>query len=146
MEKYFRKLIEDYEKFLLEELGEGNLKKRMINKLEEILSGKTLKGNSLDKPFDFESIIKQNHNLGVRIRHCLKAREIETYRDLQIECYNYGIGSSWKNEKTYSNYLESFRSLGQKSAENVVSYLKSINFDFSEESAKKAFEENKSSL
>ncbi|MDP2672490.1 MAG: hypothetical protein Q8O84_01620 [Nanoarchaeota archaeon] len=189
MEKYFEKLIKDYGKVLSEELGEGNLKtklvegfkdvlnvdavnfildaykngilnkelgkgdlpNRIIERLEKILveeSEEKTENILLNKPFDYPSLFKENsRNLVVRISNCLKRQEIATYNDLRRECYSYFTDKnrgnlSWKNEKTYTSYLMHCSNLGNKSAEAIISHLSSVNFDFSEECARKSFEKS----
>lgn len=159
MEKYFENLIEDYGKILDNEFAD--LKKRMLGKLEKMLNGKNsdenLQENLLDKPLDYSSILENVKNKGflTKITNSLKtlkvAEDIKTYKDLQRECYKYFTTEcknkrSWKNEKAYSSYLQHFRNFGKKGVYVVISHLMEINFDFSEESAKKAFEKNKGSL
>ncbi len=141
MEKYFKKLIKAYEKKVLTpELGEGKLKSRLLEGLEKILKNSNKKTkDKFDKPFDYESLVEQNHNLVVRIRNCLKSQDIETYSDLARNCYDFYLSEKypWKNENTYISYLCFFRNLGRKSADVIISHLKSINFDFSKEFAEK---------
>lgn len=139
MEKYFEKLIEDYEKILDNEFVD--LKKRILGKLEGILSEKPQK-DLLDNPIDYNLLPEENL---VRIKNVLKCNEIETYKDLQRECYSYfkEHGRDWKDEKTYISYLSRLRNLGEKSINPIISHLKSINFDFSEEFAKKIAEKTK---
>lgn len=147
MEKYFEKLLGDYDKVLIEELGKGKLRKRLLSKLEGIISGNNLSGKSqenlLDKPFDYNALPKYK----TRVENVLKPA-IETYGDLQKICYiNYSAknhgGRSWQGEKEYSLVLEKYRNFGEKSVDSVISHLKQINFDFSYESAKKTFDKNK---
>lgn len=142
MEKYFGKLIEDYEQILNNEFVD--FKKRILGKLEGIINGETPQENFLDKLIDYNSMPKGR--LG-RIKNVLKLNEIETYKDLQREVYEYfsPCKRSWKDEKTYFSYLSHLRNLGDKSIDVLISHLKSINFDFSKESAKKAVEKTKSS-
>ena len=149
MKKDFGKLIKDYEKVLSEELGEGNLKKRLLSGLEHIFIKKS-KNDLLDKPFDYLALFNENsHNMGVRISNCLKSQEIETYKDLAKNCYeNYARHShrSWGDDETaYFNYLSGMiRNIGNKSADAIISHLKSINFNFSKKYAKEVFEKVRS--
>ena len=145
MEKYFEKLIEDYEQILNNEFVD--FKKRILGKLEGILNEKTQQDDLHDKPLDYNSILKEvkDKRASTRIKNVLRASDIKTYKDLQKECYEYfrNRGGSWKNEKTYISYLHHFRNMGDKSAYVITSHLQEINFDFSQESAKKALEKNK---
>lgn len=152
MEKYFGKLIEDYEQILDNEFAD--LKKKLLGNLEIILNGKTLQENLLDKPINCDSILKNVKNKGflTRITNTLKildfSENIKTYKDLQKECYEYLTTikdkneRSWKDEKAYSYYLQHFRNVGYKSVYLIISHLKSINFDFGYESAKKSYEKS----
>ncbi len=140
MEKYFEKLLGDYNQILIEELGEGKVKKRLLEGLEEIIKNSNKKTkDKFDSPFKYNSIINQNNNIMVRIRNCLKSQYIETYSDLAKNCYNFYLSGTrpWKNEKTYFHYLKHIRNLGNKSAGTIVFHLNQINFDFSEEFAEK---------
>ncbi len=149
MEKYFKKLIKAYEKKVLTpELGEGKLKSRLLEGLEKILknSNKKIK-DKFDKPFDYESLVEQNHNNVVRIKNCLTSQEIKTYSDLAKNCYEFYLSGRhpWKNGKIYSHYLQHIRNLGRKSAQIITSHLNQRNFDFSEEYAKKVAEKSECS-
>ena len=148
MEKSFEKLIEDYEQILDNEFVD--LKKRILSKLEGILNGITSQEDLLDKPLDYNSMLKnvKNDSSSTRIKNVLKASDIKTYKDLQRECYNSFINRNgdarfWKDEKSYIYYLHSFRNFGYKGIDVLISHLKSINFDFSKESAQKVAEKNK---
>lgn len=155
MEKYFEKLIEDYEKVLVEELGEGKLKTRLLNELEIILSGKSQESQDdlSNNPLDYDSLYTEtnsnqgNHNLYVRIQNALKGEGIKDTNTLTKACYKHyrNEGRSWKNEKTYNSYLNHLRNLGKKSIEVIIFHLKSKNFDFSEKYAKKTFGKIRSS-
>ncbi len=150
MEKYFGKLIEDYGQMLDNEFAD--LKKRLLGNLERILAGKS-QDDLLNKPIDRDSILKdiKNKRFLTRVTNTLTmldfAENIKTYKDLQRECYKYFTTEgknkrSWKNEKAYSSYLRHFRNFGKKGVYSVISHLMEINFDFSEESAKKAYEKS----
>ena len=138
MEKYFGKLIEDYEKVLVEELG--TLKKIILSKLEEMINEKSQE-DLLNKSIDYNALSERKN----RIKNVLNINEIRTYKDLQRGCYDYSKdkSGSWKNEKTYVSYLNSFRNSGNKSVNLIISHLKSINFDFSKESARKVAEKSR---
>ena len=150
MERYFEKAIKSYEKVLVEELGEGKLKIRLLKKLETILTKKSQgsQNDLFNNPLDYDSLLKtnpnpRNHNLYVRIHNALKGGEIENTDTLAKACYEHykKKSRSWKNEKTYVSFLQHFRNIGEKSSETLISHLKSINFDFSQESARKVAEE-----
>ena len=152
MKRYFEKAIKSYEKVLVKELGDGKLKIRLLNKLETILTKKS-RGSQNDlfnNPLDYDSLLEtnpnqRNHNLYVRIQNALKGDGIKDTNTLTKACYKHyrNKGRSWKNEKTYSFYLNHLRNLGDKSIETLISHLKSINFDFSKESARKVAEKSR---
>ena len=145
MEKDFEKLIKDYEKILSEELGEGNLKKRLLIRLENIFIEKS-KDDLLDNPFDYASLKGDSPSLVSRSSNCLKIAEIETYNDLAKNCYKYYTEHTWKewekDKNAYTHYLNSLRNLGKKGIKVIFSHLESIDFNFSKEYAKEVFEKN----
>lgn len=146
MKKYFEKLIGDYNQILIKEIGEGKLKKRLLEGLEKIIKNSNKKTkDKFDEPFDYKSIIEQNNSLGVRIFNRLKSQEIKTYSDLARNCYTFYLSERhpWKNEKTYFHYLQHIRNLGNKSADRIVFHLSQINFNFNKEYAQKASKKSK---
>ncbi|MBS3124270.1 hypothetical protein J4437_06585 [Candidatus Woesearchaeota archaeon] len=145
MEKSIEKFIKDYEKILSEELGEGNLKKRLLIRLENIFIEKS-KDDLLDNPFDYASLKGDSPSLVSRSSNCLKIAEIETYNDLAKNCYKYYTEHTWKewekDKNAYTHYLNSLRNLGKKGIKVIFSHLESIDFNFSKEYAKEVFEKN----
>lgn len=145
MEKYFGKLIKEYRNFLSGEGIQGKLQTTLVKGLENIFIQKS-ESDLLDKPFDYKNLFNENpKTLAVRISNCLRGQEIETYNDFAKNCYEYVKSKRriWKNdESAYFNYLKHVRNLGDKSAEVILSHLKSINFNFSKEYAKEVYEKN----
>ena len=150
MKKHIIEAIKNYRNFLSDEGIQGKLQTNLIKGLENIFIKKSKK-DLLDNPFDYRSLFNENsHNMAVRISNCLKGQGIETYNDLAKNCYeNYARHShrSWGNDETaYFNYLsDMIRNIGNKSADAIISHLKSINFNFSKKYAKEVFEKSESS-
>ena len=148
-------ILNEYEKNVLQiELGKGNLKTRLMNNLEKSVLKKISKdskqGNhlvSLENPIDYNFINKQP--IKERIKNCLNARKIKTYADLIEYCYEFYFKNDrqqeWKDKITYEKNLNRIHNMGEKSVGILIRHLKSINFDFSEEYAKKVVEKSKSS-
>ena len=182
MEKYFGKLIKDYENLLVREGLDGKLKEKLVDHFIDILNVdavcfilNTYKEEVLDKEFGNSDLssrimgelekalieepekkiksinyaamfknIKNEKHLS-KVKNVLNILDLSTYQDLQREVYRCFDGQNegmidWKNEKEYVNYLSSFRGMGKKSIDLIISHLKKTKFSFSEKSARKAYE------
>ena len=193
MEKYFGKLIKDYENLLVREGLDGKLKEKLVDHFIDILNvdavcfilntykeevldrefgdsdlsnkilsnkimgeleralieepDEKIENNFLDKPIDYTAMFKniKNEKHLSKVKNVLNILDLSTYQDLQREVYRCFDGQNegmidWKNEKEYVNYLSSFRGMGKKSIDLIISHLKKTKFSFSEKSARKAYE------
>jgi len=137
-------------------LGDGETKKIILNGLEEILGMEFIDypKNLFNGEIDYSFMIKNNYpsQINVRIQNAFSSYNIKTPNDIAKLVYERYIKDKklrqkeWKNEKTYNQIISNkytIRNIGKKSAFAIIEYLKSINFDFSEEYAKEIYELNK---
>jgi len=157
--KYKENVAEEFEKeYLVPQLGEGDIKKGLLNGLVKILDDFTVKGEkkqkypNLEKSINHEKLfqmeydkereknLKRSRGLSVRLLNGLKALEINSPLDLMKITYNvkdnYGFRKTCEGKdgkEFYLGILSKFRNLGENSIGLFIDYLESEGFDFSRE-------------
>ena len=132
------------EEVLDKEFGNSDLSSRIMGELEKALIEEPEKKiKSINYAAMFKNIKNEKHLS--KVKNVLNILDLSTYQDLQREVYRCFDGQNegmidWKNEKEYVNYLSSFRGMGKKSIDLIISHLKKTKFSFSEKSARKAYE------
>ncbi|MBS3073248.1 hypothetical protein J4465_00400 [Candidatus Pacearchaeota archaeon] len=146
MKKIVNDILDVYNKEILsKELGEGTLKKRLLNGLERVLVGVEIpKKAVMKKPFiysdesiDFKSIREiSSKNISQRLKYALRTKGIATYRDLARVYLNEELSSSDYGKEGYAYFLSRMRYIGLKSRIALFTHLDKVGFDYSTAHAK----------
>ncbi|MFH1276137.1 MAG: hypothetical protein ABIH82_03420 [Candidatus Woesearchaeota archaeon] len=121
------------EKVLSPELGDGQLKTRLLDGLEQILRCSDLPeiNDLADKPIDYEALFRLAEELGFsrgiteRAKNILLALNVETYSDL-AQAYH---DNRRFNQDTFEKYMGSLKKSGPKTVTLLRIHLDSVGFD-----------------
>lgn len=142
MNYYKQKVLEKYGRVLAPELGEGDIKRRLLSELEIILDhipnhagiSSTIMSEAApqwERPIDYGAIRRLSVQLGykqvdTRLANALRGQGVTTYTELLTK---YKIDKALGYRFGFANHLQRVKNLGPRSADVLLRHLELIGLE-----------------